>query len=450
VGSVQSGTGRRRCIMRSRILGEAGAMGARILQQHRTVAVALVFALCLIFVVGSSSYAQANTGVGDFVPRQVIVELQPTGVSIGDINATYGSTTLERFSDSSDVYLLQLPTESSVQDTVNQMTSDERLLYSEPNFVAETPEGDARHKAWGVSTDAPTSQDYAFTALNLSTAQRISQGKGTTVAVLDTGAQLDHPALQANFEGIKRYDFVDDDKNPSERPVGADTDGDGIQDGLLGHGTHVAGIVDFVAPKAKIMPIRVLDTEGYGDVFTIAQAISYAERNDANVINLSLGSSSRSKLLQQVIKGATAHGVLVAAAAGNSNSSMAHYPAAGNGVTASANGLVAVTSVSMYSKKSDFANYGSWVDVAAPGEAIRSAFPVNSYAYWSGTSMATPFVSGEAALVHAVYGSLTPAGVEKRIRCSARSLLVTDPIYGAMLGKGEADVGASLAPGVCS
>jgi hypothetical protein len=152
--------------MRSRILGEAGAMGARILQQHRTVAVALVFALCLIFVVGSSSYAQANTGVGDFVPRQVIVELQPTGVSIGDINATYGSTTLERFSDSSDVYLLQLPTESSVQDTVNQMTSDERLLYSEPNFVAESPEGDARHRAWGASTDAPTSQDYAFTALN--------------------------------------------------------------------------------------------------------------------------------------------------------------------------------------------------------------------------------------------------------------------------------------------
>jgi subtilisin family serine protease len=168
------------------------------------------------------------------------------------------------------------------------------------------------------------------------------------------------------------------------------------------------------------------------------------------VMNLSLGSESRSKLLQQVIKGATAHGVLVAAAAGNSNSSLPHYPAAGNGVAASANGLVAVTSVDMYSKKSDFANYGTWVDVSTPGNDIGSAFPVDRYAYWSGTSMATPFVSGEAALIHAVHSSLDPASVEKRIRCSARPLLLIDPIYGAALGKGEADVGASLAPGVCS
>jgi thermitase len=425
-------------------------MGARRLQQHRTVTFALVLALCLIFVLSSSNYAQADTGVGNFVPRQVIVELRQPSVSIEEINVDYGSTTLLRYSDDSDLYLLKLSTRSGVQDTVDQMTSDDRLLYSEPNYVAEPPEGGARHSAWGVSTDAPTSQNYAATALNLSAAHSISLGEGSTVAVLDTGAQLDHPALRANFEGVKRYDFVGNDNNPTERKVGADADGDGITDDLFGHGTHVAGIVDIVAPKAKIMPIRVLDTEGYGNVFTIARAISYAERNGADVINLSLGSRSPSRLLQQVIRDATADGVLVAAAAGNSNSTVPHYPAAGNGVTASADGLVAVTSVDIYSQRSDFANYGTWVDVAAPGEAIRSAFPVDRYAYWSGTSMATPFVSGEAALVHAVYGSLDPEGVEGKIRCSARSLLLTDPIYGGMLGTGRADVGASLTPGVCS
>jgi subtilisin family serine protease len=129
---------------------------------------------------------------------------------------------------------------------------------------------------------------------------------------------------------------------------------------------------------------------------------------------------------------------------------MPHYPAAGNGLTALADGLVAVTSVNMYGKKSDFANYGSWVDVSAPGDSIRSAFPFDSYAYWSGTSMATPFVSGEAALIHAVYGSLDPASVEGKIRCSTQPLLMTDLLYGAMLGTGRVDVGASLAPGVCS
>ncbi|HZB08940.1 MAG TPA: S8 family serine peptidase [Rubrobacter sp.] len=326
------------------------------------------------------------------------------------------------------------------------MANDSRLLYAEPNFFAQSPEGGARHRAFGVSDVAPTSQEYATQALGLVSAHAISRGERTKVAVLDTGAQLDHPALRDNFNGAGSYDFVEGDKDPSDRPVGRDADCDGDKDEMVGHGTHVAGIVDITAPAAKIMPLRVLDTEGYGNVFTIAKAVYYAAHNRADVINLSLGSPSRSKLLREVIKDATTNGVLVAAAAGNSNSSVAHYPAAGDGVTASADGLVAVTSVNMYDQKSDFANYGKWVDIAAPGESIRSAFPVSKYAYWSGTSMSTPFVSGQAALIHSVYGSLDPAGVEEKIRSSARSLLATDPVYAAMLGAGHADVCNSLAP----
>ena len=200
------------------------------------------------------------------------------------------------------------------------------------------------------------------------------------------------------------------------------------------------------------MPLRVLDTKGYGDAFTIAQAVSYAERNGADVINLSLGTPSRQggtqkNVLQRVIRDATKNGVLVAAAAGNSNSPEEYYPAAADRTM---KGFVAVTSVSMYGRKSDFANYGKWVGVAAPGEAIRSAFPGGKYAYWSGTSMATPFVSGQAALVHAVHGSLDPADVEGKIRSSARSLVATDLVYGAMLGAGHADVDCSLAASGCS
>ena len=419
--------------------------------QWRTVMGALVLALCLLMLSGAAGRAQADCGLGSFVPRQVIVKLNPIlGATVGQINATYGSTTLEPFPGSTNVYLLGLPTGSGVTATVEQMVNDPRLLYAEPNFFAQSPEGGARHRAWGDSDVAPTSQEYAAQALGLVSAHAISQGKSTRVAVLDTGAQLDHPALKANFKDAWRYDFVEGDENPSDLPVGRDADCDGDKDEMVGHGTHVAGIVDITAPAAKIMPLRVLDTEGYGDVFTIAKAVHFAAHNRADVLNLSLGSPSRSKLLQEVIKDTTANGVLVAAAAGNANSSLAHYPAAGNGVAASADGLVAVTSVNMYEQKSYFANYGTWVDIAAPGEGIRSAFPVSKYAYWSGTSMATPFVSGQAALIHAVYGSVDAASVEKRIRCSARPLLVTDPIYAAMLGAGRADVGASLSPGACS
>jgi len=412
---------------------------------------ALVLALCLLMLSGAAGRAQADCGPGVFVPQQVIVKLDPiVGATVQKINATYGSTTLEIFPGTTNVYLLRLPAGSGVTETVKQMANDPRLLYAEPNFFSQSPEGGARHRAWGASDVAPTSDEYATQALGLESAHRISQGENTKVAVLDTGAQLDHPALVDNFEDAGRYDFVEGDKNPSDRPVGKDTDCDGEKDEMVGHGTHVAGIVDITAPEAKIMPLRVLDTEGYGNVFTIAKAVYFAQHNGADVINLSLGSPSRSRLLQEVIQDATANGVLVAAAAGNSNSLVAEYPAAGNGVVASADGLVAVTSVNMYDQKSDFANYGKWVDIAAPGESIRSAFPVSKYAYWSGTSMATPFVSGQAALIHAVYDKLDPSGVEKRIRCSARSLLTTDPIYAAMMGAGRANVAASLSARACS
>src|SRR5215218_8949103 len=418
------------------------AMDIRALPRHLAVTAAIVLALSLLMLSGAATPAQADCA-RNFVPNQVIVKLN-LGTTITQINATYGSTTLEPFPGSTDIYLLGLPASSGVLETVKRMANDPRLLFAEPNFFAQPPEGGARHRAFGVSDVAPTSDEYAIKALGIESAHKFSRGEGTKVAVLDTGAQLDHPALTDNFEGAGRYDFVDGDKNPSDRPVGKDADCDGDKDEMVGHGTHVAGIVDITAPAAKIMPLRVLDTEGYGNVFTIAKAVYFAENNRADVINLSLGSPSRSKLLQEVIKDATANGVLVAAAAGNSNIFVAEYPAAGNGVVASADGLVAVTSVNMYEQKSDFANYGTWVDIAAPGESVRSAFPVSKYAYWSGTSMATPFVSGQAALIHAVYGSLDPAGVEERMRSSARPLLATDPIYAAMLGAGRADVCNSL------
>jgi subtilisin family serine protease len=126
-----------------------------------------------------------------------------------------------------------------------------------------------------------------------------------------------------------------------------------------------------------------------------------------------------------------------------------HYPAAGDGITlASADGLVAVTSVDQEKKKPKFANYGLWVDIAAPGEGIRSTYPVNQYATWDGTSMSTPFVSGQAALIKQVYGSIKPKGIESRIHTKAKPL-ADEPLWHdddslSMMGAGHADVCASL------
>ena len=410
---------------------------------------ALAVALCLIVLAGFSGSARAVEEDEDYEVDEVVVKLDPayrdpiTGdpATIDDVNAAYGTTTKEVFLRSRNIYLLALPAGSDENGESLEIEGDPRVAYAEPNFIAGTPEGDARMRARGVVDEAPSKQ-YAHKALDPSCARKVALGAGARVAVLDTGAQLDHPALKDNFYRTKKYDFVDDDTNPSEA---AGT--------LRGHGTHVAGIVDLVAPKAGIMPLRVLDAEGSGNAFVIAEAVRYAENAGADVINLSLGSPMGSDLLQDVIGDAVETGAVVVAAAGNENTFAPHYPAAGEEEESVPDGLVAVTSVDRYEKKSDFANYGPWVDVAAPGTSIRSAFPVGDYATWSGTSMAAPFVAGQAALIESADGPSNAADAEALIRQSARPLDAKNPAHAGVLGAGHADIGASLErlrPNACS
>ena len=105
--------------------------------------------------------------------------------------------------------------------------------------------------------------DGALVALNLPAAHAISQGAGAVVAVLDTGAQMDHPLRAGIFPAVTA-DFVDGDAHPDDAFNGLDDDGDGVVDEAAGHGTHIAGIVHMAAPQAQIMPVRVLDSDGRG------------------------------------------------------------------------------------------------------------------------------------------------------------------------------------------
>ena len=419
------------------------------LQTLATV-VALLLALGMLVLPGASDDAGALE-TQNYVPDQVVVKLR-SGASIGDLNLRgYGLRVQERFLNqtNTDIYLLKITDGGSVQSKLDALLGNPLLAYAEPNFLSEAPEAAARHRAFPAGDATPTTGNYSRngtysdSVLNLTAARDINQGAGTRVAVLDTGAQLNHPALKASFAGVPRYDFVDDDTDPSE-PAFAKNKQSLAQE-VVGHGTHVAGIVDLVAPQAEIMPLRVLDREGYGTTFHIAEAITYADTNGADVIILSLGSPSWSRLLREKVDEAIGDGVVVVAAAGNDGFVQPQYPAA-NLVPPAAlpdDGLLAVTSVNAAEKKSDFANYGEWIDIAAPGEEILSTYPVSGYAYWSGTSMATPFVAGEAALIRSEYGPLGPGSVEDRIRSGARCV---DQEYGytGMLGAGQADVDASL------
>ncbi|MFQ5855210.1 MAG: S8 family serine peptidase [Anaerolineae bacterium] len=406
----------------------------------RLIAVGL---LCIapLTMLGSTVWAGPMDVDGeddDYEIGQVVVRLNPdAGDTIAAINATYGTITIGGSPYSAGIYLLQLPPETNPKRMAQRMRRDARLLHAEPNFLSQVPESGGNSTwAWGGNDSAPLLDQYAVNLINLASAHDISDGDGAVVAVLDTGVQLDHPALEASLTEAG-YDFVDDDPVPEDEFNGLDEDGDGVVDEAAGHGTHVAGMVHLVAPSARIMPLRVLNSDGLGNVFTIAEAILFAAQNGADIINLSLGMSKQSRLLANVTEDVTERGIVVVAAAGNLNTDVEQYPAAEESV-------LGVTSVGPTGEKSAFANFGDWIDVAAPGENIYSAFPVSGYAWLSGTSMAAPFVAGQAALIRSVDPSLSAEDVGSLIKTTAQPLDALNPDYAGELGAGLIDIGDSL------
>lgn len=256
------------------------------------------------------------------------------------------------------------------------------------------------------------------------------------VAVVDSGVQLNHPALVGGLT-TAQLDLIDGDDTPADAGNGIDDDGDGEIDEGAGHGTHVAGIVRLAAPDAQIMPIRALDSDGRGNAFAIAEAVYFAADNGAAVINLSLGMSAESEVLEETIRDIAGQGILIVAAAGNLNSDVVQYPAANECV-------VAVTAVGTGGVRADFANFGSWVGLTAPGVSIYSPFPVDGYSWWSGTSMATPFVAGQAALLFGNDPSLSSVAVAEYMGATAQDTDPANPDFQSKLGAGLIDTQAAL------
>lgn len=371
--------------------------------------------------------------------NEVVVQVDPqAGSSIDEINHDHGTSTLEEVSPDAGVYVVRTsPGEDAATETT-ELGYDQRVRYAEPNLIGQLPEASGSQiKGWGGFDPEPLTTQYASELIGLSQAHELSHGQATVVAVIDTGVQLDHPALAGSLTEA-RYDFVDQTATPDDVGNNVDDNGDGTIDEGVGHGTHVAGIIHLIAPEAKIMPLRALDSDGNGDLASLIQAINFAVNNGANVINLSLGMPQRSYLLSGAIRSATRQGVVVIAAAGNLRSNLSQYPAADSCA-------LAVASIDSSDMLSAFSNYGSWVDFAAPGEAIYSTYPRDGYAWWSGTSMAAPFVSGQAALLHSLAPTLNARDMANLIAATARPIDGQNPAFAGMLGAGQIDLGASTA-----
>ncbi len=366
----------------------------------------------------------------NLVPGEIEVQLTQADDLQGVAAAfSLDPTPLDQFG-SRPIYLLRILNGAAPNNLAAALLQDNRVVNAEPNLLYQEPETRQAY-SWAVGGDAGSyAAQWAPATMQLAQAQTISRGAGITVAVLDTGVDLSHPALIGHL--VPGYDFVDMDSDPSEVGMAG-------QDLGYGHGTHVAGLVALAAPEAKILPLRVLDQHGVGNIWVLTEALAYAMDPDgdpatpdgAQVINLSLTIPTESKLLRDTIKAVICadgamessdipclvpddRGAVVVEAAGNSGSTTPEYPAGD-----SLQGAITVGASTQSDTLASFSNRGSWVAVAAPGDHILSSVPGGLYATWSGTSMAAPLVAGEAALVRAAFPALEPAKVVQRIEDSA-------------------------------
>jgi subtilisin family serine protease len=295
----------------------------------------------------------------------------------------------------------------SDQRSRDSLTNDPHIIFVQEDYLLEaqprwmgaggdgTLEAQPRWMGAGGEPGADYDEQWAVGKIRAPQAQSLTQGQGTTVAVLDTGVDLNHPLLEGKL--VPGYDFVDGDAIPDEVADGIDDDSDGRVDEAVGHGTHIAGVIALVAPDAKIMPVRIFNSDGLGTYFDGIQGIVYAVDHGAQVINLSGSGGDDADILRAAVDYAWDHGVLVVAAGGVNTLG---YPALYEHA-------ISVGASDQEDYAAEFAVFQEGLPtVYAPGISIFSAYTDgNDYpdkyacAWWSGNSMATPFVAGEAALL---------------------------------------------------
>lgn len=409
----------------------------------------LIVIFFILPVIGINVFeVSAQTCVGRFESDTVNVTLNTTA-SLPGILSQYNLQEIDNFNPSPTYYLRILDGVSPCTKAT-QLRADARVVLASPNYIIETFE-DSGIIHWGggpqrfKASEHGFDNQWAISSINLRQAQIQSRGTGIIVAVLDTGIDRTHPLFTTN-QVLQGKDFVDNDDNPDEDYVAGSK--------AYGHGTHVAGIIALVAPDALILPVRVLDGNGVGTDWNLARALRYVatfsnNNNRVSVINMSLTSPDRSDVVEPILHDAVKGRVdgspvpqlplriVTVAAAGNKSSNLPFYPAAESVCEFE---IISVAASMPNNDLAYFSNYNSqqrcsptdpllpWVNLMAPGYRIVSAMPRNinnisdvRYGTWSGTSMASPFVAGLAALVRAKFPLVKADGINCQMILTATS-----------------------------
>lgn len=271
--------------------------------------------------------------------------------------------------------------------------SENRKMYALETATVQDPSAQAIHN----------NQRWHYDMIKVSQAWGVTTGASSVrIGVLDTGIDSNHPSLS----------------NLVNTSLGRSFAGGTTMDGH-GHGTHVAGTiasygsVSGVMQNATLIPVKVLNNNGTGTMYGIQQGILHAANVSADVINMSLGGGGYDRGIEEAIQTAVSLGTIVVAATGNDGLSSISYPAAYSS-------SIAVGSVTSSRTRSSFSNYGSGLELMAPGSNIYSTYPNGQYVTMSGTSMATPHVAGVIGLMKSVNPNLTPSEARNILRNTAQ------------------------------
>ncbi len=337
----------------------------------------------------------------------------------------------------SQLYSVNFSPDHNPLDIANLLRQDPTVEYAEPNYLAGITVEPGSMPAPVTPNDPYFKFQWHLEAIQMSTAWESSTGAGVTVAIVDTGVDFGTPDL-ANVNRLTGYDFTNNDSDPTDDQ---------------GHGTHVAGTiaqstnnglgVAGVAFDARLLPVKVLGSNGQGSYEDIIKGIIYAVDQGAKVINLSLAGRGGSQALQEAVKYAHSKGVVVVAAAGNSSGPV-EYPAAYDDF------VIAVGATRYDNTLAPYSNFGAEIDLVAPGgdidvdqnqdgwadgvlqQTFKSSGTGYSYRFFEGTSMASPHVAGVAALMLSRKPNASPAEIEAIMAQTARNLGSVDQ-FGAGL-----------------